>query len=400
MGCDDERGPNAKAPKRRAVQTGPCIAGAERRSKARRCRRFGPCAVGVIQPVAIRKGGFSLIELLLALGLASVIGASVAGLYSANGRTNAVAAGQARLQESARYALDFIARSARAAGYVGCGAAPSTVRNTLRGAWGEMFEVNVSAPVEAFDGRGNGGVNGWAPSLTSLPRRGSGGAVNAHRGANAINVSALTPGADVLVLRYVAGGAPLAAPAGPADAPVVAGDGAFDAGDFAVIADCEKAALFRVSAAQASATGDQRLARAGGAGAFNNAVGVALAEPGAVYGGPTHPAGAAVGHVVTDIYFVAPGRGVNNRGVRPGALWRKRSTERPAELVEGIETLQVLVGVDADGDGAVDRYANPGTAAGMPVRAIRFAVTATSVDAVDGNALLRRTFSRTVALRN
>lgn len=367
----------------------------------KRGARLRRSSVGVIVQPALRNGGFSLIELLLALALASVVGASVGGLYAANGRTNAVAAGQARLQESGRYALDFIARSARAAGYVGCGAAPGAVRNTLRGAWGDLFEVNVSAPVEAFDGRGNASVvDNWSPSLASLPLRASGGAVNAQRSANAIEVSDLAPGSDVLVLRYVAGSLGLAAPAGPADAPVVAGDDGFDADDFAVISDCEKAALFRVSAAQPSATGGLRLARAAGTGPFHNAAGVALAEPGAAYGSPTHPSGAAVGRVVTDIYYVAPGRGMNNRGARPGALWRKRSTERPAELVEGIEALQVLIGIDGDGDGAVERYAHPGAAAGQPARAVRFAVAATSVDAVAGNAVLRRTFSHTVALRN
>ena len=79
--------------------------------------------------------GFSLVELLLALALAGMVTASLAGLYAANGRANAVATGQARLQESGRYALDFIARSTRAAGYLGCGASLAEVRNVLNGGW-------------------------------------------------------------------------------------------------------------------------------------------------------------------------------------------------------------------------------------------------------------------------
>ena len=344
--------------------------------------------------------GFSLMELLVALALASLVAAGISGFYAASGRTNAVATGQARLQESARYALDFIARSVRAAGYIGCGAAPGDVRKLLRGDWRQLFELNVRVPVEAFDGLGQRGqLDDWTPSLAALPQRASGGAMRAYRANGAMDASALTPGSDVLVARYVTDGARVAAAIAAADAPAVTSDAAFDADAFAVIADCEKAALFRISATESLADGSQRLRRSAGTGAFDNVAGAALAASGESFGGPTHAAGAAVGRVATDIYFVAPSRGANNRGARSGALWRKRSTERPAELVEGIEALQVLLGIDADGDGAVDRYAHPSAAAGMAVRAVRFAVTATSVDAVDG-AVLRRAFSRTVALRN
>ena len=344
--------------------------------------------------------GFSLVELLLALALASMVTASLAGLYAANGRANATAEGQAQLQESARYALDFIARSARAAGYMGCGAALGTVRNSLNGGWTQMAEVNLQSAVEAFDGADGNGPDDWRPSLAPLPRRVPGPDVNAFRGNGGINVGALTPRSDVLVLRYVAAGEPLAMAVAAGGVPAVTGDDAFDADDFALISDCDKAALFRVSAVDALAGGGQRLRRGAAGGPFGNASGALLAGVGEIYGGAAHPQGAAVGRVVTDIYFVATGAGSNNRGDAAPSLWRKRGTRRPAELIAGIAALQVLLGVDSDADGALDRYSPPAAAAGLTPLAVRFAVTATSVDAVAGANALRRTFTRTVALRN
>lgn len=345
--------------------------------------------------------GFSLVELLLALALAGMVMASLAGLYAANGRANAVATGQARLQESARYALDFIARSARAAGYLGCGASLAEVRNVLNGGWTGRPELDVRAAVQAFDGIDAAPVpDSWRPSLAPLPRRTPGPDANAFRGNAGINVAALTPGSDVLALRYVTGGGPLAAAVPAGGTPAVALDDAFAADDFALIADCDKAALFRVSAVDALPSGGQRLRRAVGAGPFGNAGGALLAAVGDAYGGASHPQGAAVGRVVTDIYFIAPGAGRNERGVATPSLWRKRGTRRPAELIAGIVALQVLLGVDSDGDGALDRYASPAAAAGSTPLALRFAVTATSVDAVPGANPLRRTLERTVALRN
>ena len=57
--------------------------------------------------------GFSLIELLLALALGLVAVTGVVQLFVSNSRTYDVSTGQARLQENARFALDFVARAAR-----------------------------------------------------------------------------------------------------------------------------------------------------------------------------------------------------------------------------------------------------------------------------------------------
>lgn len=343
--------------------------------------------------------GFSLLEMLLALALGSVVTVSVAELFAANHRTHALLTGQARLQESARHALAFMARSARAAGYMGCARQP--VWNTLNGRVDNLFELDIATAVTAFDGTAaDNTVSSWKPGLDPLPRRVGRGSVHAFRRSGGIDVETLQPLSDILVFRFVERPKPLAAPAYPVSNPVVdeGGDVGLRPDDFVVLGDCGQATLFRVDRIDA---GDGRavLRRRAGTGAFETAPGATLSEAGVSYGSDAGPAGASVGLLLTHIYYVAPGAGTNNRGIPTMSLWRKTGTRRPAELVPGIEDLQVLLGLDTDGDGAVNRYAAPAFAVGR-VRSVRMAVTATSVDAVDGDRVLRRMFVGTVALRN
>ncbi len=107
-----------------------------------------------------------------ALGV--VVTAGIVTLFVGNNQTYALLNGQSRMQENARFAVDFISRSARAAGYFGCDPEPGKVYKTLNGAWNQIFEFDITTPIQAFHGTGNGNsVNDWTPALTTLPRTGS-----------------------------------------------------------------------------------------------------------------------------------------------------------------------------------------------------------------------------------
>ena len=335
---------------------------------------------------------------MLALGLGALVAAGAARLFADSQRAHALLHAQTRMQESARHALDFIARSVRSAGYRGCMSSSHVVWNTLNGSLNAMFEINVSVPVEAFDGTDALGTpDSWTPSLSALPRQGVRSTSVHGRG---IDVDAVLPLSDVLVLRRVAArGARIAAAVAPDAFPLVEDTGELDAGDFAVIADCRQAALFRVSRMERG-DGVATLVRTPGSEAFDNAAGVSLSATDTPYGNASSAEGAAVFGVVTEIYFIGRGMGRNQAGSVPSSLWRKTTTDAPVELIQGIEDLQVRLGLDGNGDGAVDRYALPGDAAGHDVRSLDVRVTANSADAVVGAEPLRRTFSRVIALRN
>ena len=346
-----------------------------------------------------RRQGFTLLELMLAMALGVTIAAAVAQLFIGTSRAQAQLGGQALMQEAARHALDFLTRSARGAGFLGCGAAGNLV-NGLNGAWRQLVEFDLTTPIEAFDGVG--GV--WTPSLAALPLRDGSGS-EAFSSRSRIDARRLAPDSDVVVFRRADRGTPLARPLqSRTDALVVADDAdLFDADDFVVVSSCGQAALLRVTSA-AGAAGARTLARAGGIGAFGNRTGVSLMASTEPYGGAAGPEGAVAALMLTEVYFVARARADNNRGQPVWSLWRKTSAAAPAELVQGIDDLQLLFGIDTTPEDAVDapeRYVQAEGIGDGVVRTVHISVTASSVNAVTAdNQVLRRTFSRTVALRN
>src|SRR5262245_20883017 len=358
-----------------------------------------------------RSGGFSLIELMLALGLGVVVTFGIVQLFTGNNQTNALLNGQSRMQEAARFSVDFVSRSARAAGYLGCDPEPDKVYKTLNGAWSQLFEFDITKTIQAFHGINNGnGVNDWVPSLNTLPRTGS---AVPFIPANGIDISKLRPLTDILVLRHVeVPGARIAAmvqtdgcsAATPCNVEIPAGGLGFATDNFVAINNCEQAAVFRVGAVNV-AGGQAAIQReAAGAGVFQNAAAGSLSPVGVPYGETTNPQGSSIGRVLTDIYFIAQGAGTNNRNQTPWSLWRKVSEDAPVELVEGIEGLQVRFGIDTspgDAVSAANRYVTYDQVGGNLIRTLRITVTANSVDVVtDAGQPLRRTFSQTITFRN
>ncbi|MCP5178479.1 MAG: PilW family protein [Pseudomonadales bacterium] len=357
--------------------------------------------------------GFSLIELLLALALGLVVTAGIVQLFVGNNQTYTVLQGQSRLQEGARYALDFIAESARAAGYFGCDPDLDKRYTTLNATLENTFQMNILQPVVAFDYVGSGGASmtDWLPSAAVLPRVGA--ATTTPNPANGIAVSGIEPETDILVLRRIEpGGARIADVVQPTDNPVRVEDNGtvtFAADDYAVISDCTQASVFRVTGVNdVGAEIDLRRDENTGAGSaiFQNRSGASLSEENLAYGTTVNAQGATVSRLETDIYYIAEGAGTNNRGQRPLSLWRKSGSQAPVELVEGIEDLQVWLGIDTtptDSVNAPTRYTNfAGVVGDDVVRTLRVQITASTVDVVEAgsNAPVTRTFSQTISLRN
>ncbi|MDZ7826806.1 MAG: prepilin-type N-terminal cleavage/methylation domain-containing protein [Gammaproteobacteria bacterium] len=64
--------------------------------------------------------GFSLVEIMVALLLGAVITVGIVQMFTSNRTTYQINMGQARLQENARFAMEFVTSSMRMAGYRGC----------------------------------------------------------------------------------------------------------------------------------------------------------------------------------------------------------------------------------------------------------------------------------------
>jgi type IV pilus assembly protein PilW len=368
-----------------------------------------------------RAAGFSLIELMLALALGLIVVTGIVQLFVGNSQTYAMLNGQARMQENGRFALEFIARAARSAGYFGCAQEPANLVRGLTGGWGLVPEVDVTRPVMGFDGNAGGT---WSPVLTTLPRTEAVN-TNVRFAGRGIDTRLIAPGTDVLVFRGVRSpGARLAEVLQPTGNPVIAApdeQSPIAEDDIVVIANCQQAAVVRVTDVAVTGSGDEAtatLALATGQVAdlpsgpgeplFRNADTV-LSPTGSIpftlsFLGQSYGEDTIVSPVESSFFFIAPGLGVANDGEPPLALWQKIGTAAPVELVQGIEDLQVLFGIDTtlnDGVANANRYV---TAANIPdvsqVVSVRVSVTANSVDTVDGDQRLRRAFSKTLVLRN
>ena len=315
--------------------------------------------------------GFSLIELMLAAALGVLMTAAIVQLFMSNTRGVALLKGQARLQESARHALHFLAGSARSAGYLGCGAA-GNFADSLDGTWRGNVMTDLSHPIAAIDNVGGPtDVADWD-----------------------LGDRQLRPGSDIVAFRRIDGrGHDLAQPFGATGELVVASAFRPNPARVAVIAGCGKAGLLRV----------QSIARASGRVTLSAGVDVeVLAPDGVVYGTAAGPAATVLAPVVTEIYFVARSRWANNRGEPGWSLWRK--TRRADEVVAGVEDLQLLFGIDTTPDDGMDtpqRYVRAEDIGLGTIRAVQMTVKVSSVDAVaEGDGKLMRTFSQTVAVRN
>ena len=95
---------------------------------------------------------------------------------------------------------------------------------------------------------------------------------------------------------------------------------------------------------------------------------------------------------------------IRDRGNPPSALWQKVGSASPVELVQGVEDLEVLFGVDTtlnDGTANANQYVDfDAVPDPNQVVSLRVSVTVNSVDSVDGGNPLSRTFSKTLLLRN
>ena len=189
-----------------------------------------------------RQKGFSLVELLLALGLGLVVVTGIVQLFIGNSQTSALIGGQARLQENARFAFDFLSRAARHAGYFGCSPEPQNIVNGLVGNFNLIPEYDITQFVAGHEGNGDAT---WTPALTSLPGGVPGNTNDSPAGD--IDTAVIAPGTDVLIFRNLQEpGQRLTQTLQPLADPVVTAPGGnpgFGVGDIVMVADCEQAVV-------------------------------------------------------------------------------------------------------------------------------------------------------------
>jgi len=297
--------------------------------------------------------------------------------------------GQARLQENARFAMDFITASMRMAGYRGC-SNRTAILNVVDGPANEVAQFDMNDAIVGHTGQGGG----WDPALDSLP--------------DDIDTDAIAPGTDVLVMRTVldeginfTGQTPANSAQSFVTLPVGCDSSdceGYEPGTVIMASDCVKTAVFMITNSTGQPGSDDMLLVHNTGNTIN---GLSNGSNPIDQLGDSFNEDASVFRIGSEIFYIAPGAGTNNAGDTPLALWRKRGQEAPVELVEGVQGLQLLYGEDTDGDRVPNQY-RPIHQVGNRenIVTIRVTVSATSVDAVADGDLLQRDFTKTIAIRN
>lgn len=164
---------------------------------------------------AVRMAGFSLVEVMIALVIGTLLLAGLVQVFAASRAAYQTAEGLSRTQENGRFALDFLQRDLRMAGHFGCindqarllnGPNQFTLAYASAGtevAYGaEAWPLRFHISLQGYEA--NGTAPGGALVLPATPA--VAGAANGNQWTPALPAdlaARAVPGSDVVVIRYI-----------------------------------------------------------------------------------------------------------------------------------------------------------------------------------------------------
>jgi type IV pilus assembly protein PilW len=364
------------------------------------------------KPGACRQRGLSLIELMLAVLLGLLLMAGMIQIFVATKVSYTTQAGQAYLHESGRFAMEFVGRDVRMAGLLGCGSRNvSEFSSYLNPLAGDEFKFTLG--VRGFE------YIGTEPGLTfDLPETLAPVAVAGNWSPTlpASLVGLPIQGSDVLVVRSIGPNpVPLVPPFHQGANVHVQTPNDFAQGDILLVSNCSQAAVFQKTDVSGGT------AAGGASGTPGNFW--PISDPARLIGRGAFQQGSEIVRIQSAIYYV----GMSANGVP--ALFRAVTTRptsggaavslQPEELVAGVESMQLLYGVDTTNNFSTDAYVPAsGVTDWSRVVAVRMAlllrtqeefgpqmdeltyvVGGTTINPVTDRRQ-RRVFTKTMALRN
>lgn len=337
----------------------------------------------------IKQDGITIIEIMVALALSLTILAGVMHIFLNNKQTYRVQEAFARLQENGRFAMQFLAKDLRMAGYVGCGGKISDVKNMVDLEAPTGNDESDADDITVFNGSGLEGFE-----YSSLPIQ--------LNGAVSLSTANVYPGADgngtdiVRVKRAASTGARLWGNMNTENA-MIQLDGAtalglFQDDDILFISDCEKADIF-VANNVSESSHPITIAHSDSVNVGNN-----LSK--------MYQRDAELYKFIVNTYYI----GLNVAG--EPALFRRSLLNAgnlsEEELVAGVEDLEILYGEDTDNDSSPNLYVDSNSVTNWDdVVAVRIELEVRSLEdnlskeeSVYGDRRLRRTFTTSIAIRN
>ncbi len=312
-----------------------------------------------------RTHGVSLIELMIALLIGTIMVLGLVQVFSASRTAYQLSQGIARNQENARFAIDFLTRDLRMAGHMGC----VNDQSLLSATGGQItggnirslflndanrnannvdtlpFPLRFDVSIQGFEA--NGTAPGDERAIDAAPAAGALGDWTPALPAALSGLGAIA-GSDIVVLRYLSAEESPITAFNPGSAPAIeypAASGALATGGSGLfaVADCRGASVFQASAAP---TGVGMNVATGGLNQSNLSF-ISTQDGSQAY----KPGSAALFRAESVAYYVR----MNDSPVPEPALYRARWSSTPGsgaltvvqeEMVDGIESMQLLFGRD------------------------------------------------------
>jgi type IV pilus assembly protein PilW len=346
-----------------------------------------------------KQSGLSLVEILVALVISIFLLGGIVQVYLGNRAAYSFSDASSRVQENGRFALDALARDLRMAGFFGC-------MDLRQG--NQLIQNHLDTASDNYDPNRHDFLNQRPIVLTPPPNTG----IN---GSDDIMLMGVKPGQGTVT--------------GTLSLP---GSGAFQItnnvsiqpNDAVLLTNCWTSDIFE--ATNATQTGPDRITVVHTTAAGPNSPGNANINgcPGNSHclNGGDIPANLDVAYAANNssIYVLQSVRysiQASASGSGEPALWRDENNDNQ-ELIEGIERMVVMYGVDTNGDGSPNQYLGSDAvlAADQVVTAVRIwlvvrsdrdnvmdanqTYTVNGVNTVAPDRRLRQVFSATVDLRN
>lgn len=297
-----------------------------------------------------QQAGFSMVELLVALALSSILLVGLFQIFTSNRQAFDLQGGVARAQESGRISMEFMARTMRTAGFLGCasGDTSSPLTNAVDLTGGSPYNAAFVSEFTLFDG--TNGVTGFE-NVTGANARLNNLGITVGTGNQQ-----LISGTDAIIVQGVEPCPGTSGRVTASSTTTVTIEDATACGlaqnDVVVVSSCQKAEAFGITNNLTATNQLQRSLANNTAADFATG---SFSDEGSYVYRPTITA-FYVGNTVT-------GTGANQ--VRDVGLFMTRILRNGTatgfetlEIAAGVENLQLLFGEDTDAteDFTVDRY--------------------------------------------
>ncbi len=291
--------------------------------------------------------GFSLVELMVAMGIGLFLSGAVLSVYLAQSRSYTSTTSQAAIQNAENAISALVTPVVRSTGFNGCSTMTQALSHLIGGGPAPLgTQGALASMIVGYDAAGTAG-SGSALTIAQANAANEPSAGDWSPSLESTLTGKISTGSDVLVML---GAAPNSSPVGVISIPsgsatmTLQNTTGLATGQFGIVSDCLKASIFQLTSVTQGAPGT--ISHALGSGALAN-----RADALAV----NYPSGAQFVPLQQTAFFVAQGQGdqsVLMRAIYSAGVWDVQP------LVPGVESMQVLYGLGTGG--IVNRYVAAG----------------------------------------